>query len=342
MTDELSSGVTRSARDWASLLNRYREPSAARSTFELVVTMSAFGLVWLLMWAVLPLGYGLTLLVALPAAGLLVRLFVVQHDCGHGAFFRTRSTNDWVGRAIGALTLTPYDAWRRSHNTHHASSGNLDERGIGDIDTLTVREYLQRSRWRRLCYRAYRHPLVMFGIGPAYLFLVRHRLPIGYMRNGWEPWITTMATNAATAALVTAMIWLVGAGPFLLVHLPITLLAASMGVWLFYVQHQFEDTYWEHNDDWDFAQAAMQGSSYLKLPKVLQWFTGNIGLHHIHHLSARIPNYELQRCHDENPELQAVNTITLFTSLKCISLRLWDEETQKLVGFGHLRKAQAA
>jgi omega-6 fatty acid desaturase (delta-12 desaturase) len=338
LTDELSSGVTRSARDWASLLNRYREPSAARSIFELAVTMAAFSLVWLLMWAVLPLGYGLTLLLALPAAGLLVRLFVVQHDCGHGAFFRTRSTNDWVGRAIGALTLTPYDAWRRSHNTHHASSGNLDERGIGDIDTLTVREYLQRSRWRRLCYRAYRHPLVMFGIGPAYLFLVRHRLPIGYMRKGWEPWITTMATNAATAALITGMIWLVGAGPFLLVHLPITLLAASMGVWLFYVQHQFEETSWAEDADWKMHEAALHGSSHYDLPPILRWLSGNIGVHHVHHLCSRIPFYRLPEVLRDHPELNETSRLTIRESLDSVRLVLWDEDAKRLISFKDLHR----
>ena len=193
LTDVISPGVTRSAREWASLLSRYREPSPARSALELAVTIVAFCAAWIVMWATLGLGYGLTLLLALPAAGLLLRLFVLQHDCGHGSFFRTRAVNDWVGRIIGTVTLTPYDAWRRSHNAHHASSGNLDERGFGDIDTLTVREYLALSRWHRLRYRAYRHPLVMFGFGPAYLFLVRHRLPVGLMRKGWEPWISTMA-----------------------------------------------------------------------------------------------------------------------------------------------------
>jgi omega-6 fatty acid desaturase (delta-12 desaturase) len=327
-----------SARDWVGILNRYREPSVARSTFELAVTLAAFALVWLLMWAVLPLSYVLTLLLALPAAGLLVRLFIVQHDCGHGAFFRTRGANDWAGRAIGALTLTPYDAWRRSHNSHHASSGNLDERGIGDIDTLTVKEYQQRSRWQRLYYRAYRHPIVMFVIGPAYLFLVKHRLPFGYMRKGWEPWISTMATNAATGVLVAAMIWLVGVGPFLLVHLPITLLAASIGVWLFYVQHQFEETTWVDDSSWNMHEAALHGSSHYDLPLVLRWLSGNIGVHHVHHLCSRIPFYRLPEVLKNHPELNETSKLTIRESLETVRLVLWDEDARRLISFKDFRR----
>ncbi|MEI9901877.1 MAG: fatty acid desaturase [Hyphomicrobium sp.] len=283
----------------------------------------------------------LTLLLALPAAGLLVRLFVVQHDCGHGSFFRTRNTNDWVGRVIGAFTLTPYDAWRRSHNSHHANSGNLDERGIGDIDTLTVREYLGRSPWRRLCYRVYRHPFIMFGIGPAYLFLVRHRLPFGYMRKGWGPWVSTMATNAATATLITAMIWLVGAGPFLLVHLPITLLAASMGVWLFYVQHQFEETTWADDPNWNLHDAALHGSSHYDLPPALHWLSGNIGIHHVHHLCSRIPFYRLPEVLRDHPELGNTSRLTIKESLETVRLALWDEDLRRLISFDELRQRGA-
>jgi omega-6 fatty acid desaturase (delta-12 desaturase) len=269
---------------------------------------------------------------------MLVRLFMLQHDCGHGSFFRTRAVNDWVGRIIGTVTLTPYDAWRRSHNAHHASSGNLDERGFGDIDTLTVREYLALPRWRRLRYRAYRHPLVMFGFGPAYLFLVRHRLPVGLMRKGWEPWISTMATNAATAALIVAMIWLVGAGPFLLVQLPIVLLAASMGVWLFYVQHQFEDTVWAEDPAWNLHEAALHGSSHYDLPPILRWFTANIGVHHVHHLCSRIPFYRLPEVLRDHPELGETSRLTIMESLNSVRLVLWDEERQQLISFRDLQR----
>lgn len=248
------------ARDWASILSRYRDPSPRRSVFELATTACAFVLTWIVTWGTLGLGYWLTLLMAVPAAGFLVRLFMIQHDCGHGALFRHRSTNDWIGRAIGTLTLTPYDFWRRSHNIHHASSGNLQQRGIGDIDTLTVKEYLTLPKWRRLGYWLYRHPLVLLGLGPAYLFLLQHRLPVGLMHEGWRPWISTMATNAAIAVLAGALIWLVGLGPFLLVHVPITLVAASIGVWLFYVQHQFEEM--TSASAWNLHEAALRGSSH--------------------------------------------------------------------------------
>src|ERR1700730_1048438 len=218
------------SRAWTPILMRYRKPSLPRSLSELAITAVPFSLLWLSMCASLGAGYWICLLLAVPTAGFLVRLFMIQHDCGHGAFFRHRRANDWLGRAIGVLTLTPYDCWRRSHAIHHAKPGNLERRGIGDIDTLTTDEYLTMSSWRRLCYRLYRHPLVMFGVGPAYLFIFQHRLPVGEMRNGWGPWISTMSTNAAIALLVVAMMYLVGAGPFLLVQIPITLLAGAIGV----------------------------------------------------------------------------------------------------------------
>jgi fatty acid desaturase len=222
------------ARKWTQILARYREPSPMRGMVELVLTVGLFVLLWMLMWEALGVSYWLCLVLALPGAGLLVRLFMIQHDCGHGSFFRHRLANDWVGRAIGVLTLTPYDFWRRTHAIHHASSGNLERRGIGDVDTLTVREYLALPSWRRFGYRLYRSPIVMFGLGPAYMFILKHRLPVGMMRAGWQPWGSTMATNVAIVILVGAIMWLVGVGPFLRVHLPVALLAASIGVWLFY------------------------------------------------------------------------------------------------------------
>jgi acyl-lipid omega-6 desaturase (Delta-12 desaturase) len=235
-------------RALAQLLTRCRQPNNARGIFELVITAAPFFVIWALMLVGVVRSHWIGLLLAVPAAGLLVRLFMIQHDCGHGSFFRGRFANDWVGRAIGVVTLTPYDYWRRNHARHHASSGNLDHRGSGDIDTLTVSEFAARPRWRQILYRLYRHPIVMFGVGPTYLFILRHRLPIGMMRNGWRPWLSTMGTNVAIAVLIAGMIRLVGLGPFLLVHLPITVLAASIGVWLFYVQHQFENTSWSRDE----------------------------------------------------------------------------------------------
>jgi acyl-lipid omega-6 desaturase (Delta-12 desaturase) len=321
-------------RALAHLLGRYREPNSTRGGFELAITAVPFLVIWALMWAALDYGYWIGLLGAVPAAGVLVRLFMIQHDCGHGSFFRGRLANDWVGRVIGVMTLTPYDYWRHNHALHHASSGNLDQRGFGDIDTLTVREFFARPRWGQILYRLYRHPIVMFGVGPTYLFILRHRLPIGMMRYGWKPWLSTMGTNAAIAILVAAMIRLVGFGPFLLVHLPITALASSIGVWLFYIQHQFEDTSWSHDEAWSFHEAALHGSSYYHLPGVLRWFTANIGVHHIHHLCSRIPCYRLPDVLRDHPQLAAVGRLTLLQSLRCVRLALWDEDGRRLISFG--------
>jgi len=315
----------------------YRSPDLGRSVVELLVTIVPFVLLWLLMWLALQIGYGLYLVLAVPTAGFLVRLFMIQHDCGHGAFFRSRQANDWVGRALGVLTLTPYDFWRRTHAVHHATSGNLDRRGMGDIDTLTVREYRSLSRWGRLRYRIYRHPLVMFGLGPAYLFFLQYRLPIGLMRAGWRPWLSTMVTNLAILLLASIGIWIVGVVPFVLVHLPIMLIGASLGVWLFYVQHQFEDTFWAHDRVWSMHEAALHGSSHYDLPLVLRWFTANIGMHHIHHLCSRIPFYRLPRALRHHPDLANIGRLTLGQSLSCVRLVLWDEASRRLISFRELR-----
>ncbi len=315
----------------------YREPHHGRSVFEILVTIVPLVLLWLSMWFALKLGYGLYLLLAVPAAGFLVRLFMIQHDCGHGAFFRHRLANDWVGRVIGVLTLTPYDFWRRTHAVHHATSGNLDRRGIGDIDTLTVAEYLSLSRWGRLRYRVYRHPLVMFGLGPAYLFFLRHRLPFGLMRAGWQPWLSAIATNLSIVLVAAVTIWAIGFGPFLLVQLPVMLISASLGVWLFYVQHQFEDTFWAADRGWNLHDAALRGSSHYDLPIVLRWFTANIGVHHVHHLCSKIPFYRLPQALRQHPELAKVGRLTLVQSILCVRLVLWDEAARRLISFRELR-----
>jgi len=320
----------------------YREPSHLRSVVEILITIVPLVVLWLMMWFALHFGYGLYLLLAVPAAGFLVRLFMIQHDCGHGSFFRHRLANDWIGRAIGVLTLTPYDFWRRTHAVHHATSGNLERRGMGDIDTLTVREYLSLSRWRRLRYRLYRHPLVMFGLGPAYLFILQHRLPVGLMRGGWQPWLSTMATNAAISLVAAATIWAVGVVPFLLVHLPIMLIGASLGVWLFYVQHQFEETFWAHNGAWNVHEASLLGSSHYDLPIVLRWFTANIGIHHVHHLCSRIPFYRLPLALRRHPDLAKIGRITLGQSVSCVRLVLWDETASRLISFRELRTVLGA
>jgi acyl-lipid omega-6 desaturase (Delta-12 desaturase) len=329
----------RPARDWLSVLKSYRGASHARSILEIGITAVPFVLLWISMWLSLRWSYLLTLSIAVPAAGFLVRLFMIQHDCGHGAFFRRRFANDWAGRVIGVLTLTPYDSWRRSHASHHASSGNLDQRGIGDITTLTVAEYVARPLWRRIGYQLYRHPLVLFGLGPAYLFLVQNRFPSNRPLASLRSWLSPMATNAAIAATAAAVIWLVGLQPFLLVQLPIILLAASIGVWLFYVQHQFEDTFWAKAGAWTVHEAALRGSSYYVLPPLMRWFTANIGIHHVHHLCSGIPFYRLSQVLRDHPDLAAVGRITLLESFATVRLALWDERRARMISFRQLRRA---
>jgi acyl-lipid omega-6 desaturase (Delta-12 desaturase) len=320
------------ARQWTPILQRYREPNHGRSLLEVLITAVPFIGLWILAWASLGWSYWLSLAIAIPAAGFLVRLFMIQHDCGHGAFFRHRRVNDWMGRALGVVTLTAYGYWRHSHAIHHATSGNLEGRGIGDIDTVTVREYFAMPWWRRLAYRVYRHPLVMFGIGPAYQFLLKNRLPLGAMRSG-QQWLSTMGTNAAIAVLAGAAMWFAGVKPFMLVHAPIMLLAASIGVWLFYVQHQFENTFWATDKDWSVHKAALHGSSHYDLPALLRWLTANIGIHHVHHLSSRIPFYRLPRVLRDHPSLARAGRLTLRQSFRCIRLTLWDETQRRLVSF---------
>jgi len=331
------------ARVWTQRLLRYREPSTWRSITEIAVSAGPLVALWVTMWLSYRYGFWwLTLILSVPAAGFLVRLFMIQHDCGHGSFFRQKIANDWIGRALGVLTCTPYDFWRRSHAIHHATAGNLERRGIGDIDTLTVKEYLALSRFGRFKYRLYRHPAIMFGVGPAYMFIIQHRLPIGFMRAGWRPWLSTQATNAAAAVIAGLLIWQIGLGAFLLVHLPVTILAATFGVWLFYVQHQFEHTLWEDNRTWNLHEVALHGSSYYVLPSVLRWFTANIGIHHVHHLCSRIPYYRLGRVLKDNPELGEIGRVTLWESVKAVRLVLWDESNRKLISFRDMRRMQNA
>jgi acyl-lipid omega-6 desaturase (Delta-12 desaturase) len=324
--------------NWTARLAEYRVPDNRRASVEIIITALPFALAWGAMWLLLQVSYWLVLIAAVPTAGLLVRMFMIQHDCGHGSLFSNRRVNDWTGRIIGILTFTPYDQWRLSHALHHASTGNLDRRGIGDIDTLTVAEYLKLGRWGRLRYRLYRHPLVMFGLGPAYLFLLQNRLPDSGLKHSNMPWFSTLSTNGAILVVTVLMILLVGIKAFLMIQLPLILLAASAGVWLFYVQHQFERTYWEHQGSWNHDEAALQGSSYYDLPPPLMWFTGNIGVHHLHHLSSRIPFFRLGKVLRKYPELKQVGRLTLLESLRCVRLTLWDETQKRLISFRQMRQ----
>ena len=326
------------ARQLAKALGPFRQASTTRAFRELVVTILPFLAGWASMvFAVLSGHLWLYALMLAPTAGLVVRLFLIQHDCGHGSFFPPRAANDWTGRLIGVITLTPYDYWRRTHAIHHASSGNLSARGIGDIDTLTVREYRARTPWGRLCYRIYRHPAVMFGVGPALLFAIQYRFPRGLTGKA-APWLSTMGTNLGIVAVAVAVISLVGVVPFVLVQVPVTLLAASAGVWLFYVQHQFEATHWSEPPSWSVHEAALHGSSHYDLPPLLRWFTANVGIHHVHHLVSRIPFYRLGEVLTAFPEMRSIGRLTLGQSLACVPLVLWDESRKRLVSFKDARR----
>ncbi|SFL10818.1 omega-6 fatty acid desaturase (delta-12 desaturase) [Methylorubrum salsuginis] len=328
------------ARDVARHCAAFREPIRRLALRQVADTLLPYLILCTLMLGMAANGYALlTLPFAVPAGGLLVRLFIIQHDCGHGSFLPSRRGNDGLGRALSLLTVTPYDSWKRAHALHHASTGDLSRRGTGDIHTLTVREYLALPRRSRLRYRLYRNPFVLIGLGSPLNFLLLQRLPSGVglpWRTAWRDVLTLDAMLLAGLALLTLAVG--GVGPVLWVFLPVISVAAWIGGWLFYVQHQYEETVWEEADAWDFHRAALGGSSYYVLPRVLQWFTGNVGLHHVHHLNSRIPNYRLQECLDGHEILGRVGRLTLRDSLGCLNLALWDEEARKLVGFARVRR----
>jgi omega-6 fatty acid desaturase (delta-12 desaturase) len=330
------------ARAISQDIARYRSPSRLRAGVEVLITVAPLALCWALACLSLHYHVWLGLVMIAPASGFLLRLFMIQHDCGHGAFLPNQQANNWLGRAIGVLTLTPYDYWRQSHAIHHATSGNLDRRILGGVDTLTVDEFQALSPARRFGYRLYRHPVVMFALGPAFVFVIQHRAPFGLMRAGWRPWLSTMITNLAIVVASAGVIWGVGWQAFVLINLPIVLITAAIGVWLFYVQHQFEDTFWARNGEWDVRDAALNGSSHYDLPPVLRWFTANIGLHHIHHLSSRIPYYRLGDVMRDHPQLADVGRLTMMQSFRCVALTLWDEQAGRLVSFRQARAMQAA
>jgi len=315
---------------------KYQNPDTLRSVWQLVNSLIPFIITWYLMYKSLEVSYLFTLLLSLLAAGFLVRIFIIFHDCGHGSFFKSKRANQIIGFTTGVLTFSPYYQWSHDHAVHHATAGDLDRRGVGDIWTMTVHEYNQANLWVRIWYRVYRNPFFMFGVGGIFLFFLKNRFPSKGARK--REYISVMWTNATLLILFVILGLSLGITTLLIIHVPIMLVAATAGIWLFYVQHQFEHVYWDKSDSWSFVRAALEGSSYYKLPKILQWFSGNIGFHHIHHLSPRIPNYYLEKCHFENAVFQNTQPITLLHSLKSLQFRVWDEKQRKLIGFKNLRQ----
>jgi omega-6 fatty acid desaturase (delta-12 desaturase) len=316
---------------------RFQTPSAWRGRWQLVNSFVPYLLLWVAMVYALTVSYWLMLPLAILAAGFLARIFIIFHDCGHGSFFQSRRANQMTGIIAGLLNLTPYRHWRWQHALHHGTSGDLDRRGSGDIWMLTVQEYLESNRLKRVAYRLARNPAVLFVVAPLYVFVVHHRFasPAAPTRERQS----VRGTNLALLAVTVLMSVVMGLRTFLLIQLTVSAFAGALGVWLFYVQHQFEGAHWARGKEWDYTSAALQGSSFYKLPKILQWFTGNIGFHHIHHLSPRIANYHLERCHDADPYFKRIKPVTLLASFKSLTYRLWDERRQRFVGFRHLRTA---
>lgn len=327
--DQLKATVRRLAQHCA----KYKGAVPALAYRQIATTVIPLAILVAAMFATVGLAYWLTLFLAIPTSGLLVRLFIIQHDCGHGSFLPSQKANQIIGRLASVLTMAPYGLWRREHAQHHASSGNLDRRGAGDIDTITVREYEALPPLQKLRYRLYRNPLFLFGFGVPFYFMVIQRLPWLHALPAKDCWKSVIGLNIGLAIFYGPLIAVFGVADVAMVVLPIVHFASALGGWLFFIQHQFEETHWDDGDDWDFQVSAVMGSSYYALPPVLNWFTGNIGLHHIHHLNSTIPNYRLQDCLAASPELQSINRLTLVDSLKCAGLKLWDEDNRRMVGF---------
>lgn len=322
--------------EWNTIVAEYQKPHLGRAWWQIINTIFAYILLWFFMYLCLERYWWIIPLLVILAAGLLVRIFIIFHDCGHGSFFKSRLANEICGFACGILLFTPYYHWRWEHALHHSTSGDLGRRGVGDIWMLTVQEYLEATRWKRFAYRMVRNPIVLFIIAPLFFFIILQRFAARKANSRERESVWWM--NLAIVLMITGMSIIFGIIPYLVIQLTITAITGSAGIWLFYVQHQFEDVYWERSEGWEYTTAALKGSSFYKLPKVLQWFSGNIGFHHIHHLSPRIPNYNLERCHESDPVFQKVKPVTLLSSLKSLSFRLWDESAKKLVSFRYLQK----
>ncbi len=336
---ELSESIKKQRRaevaKWKALVANYQKPSVGRATWQLVNTLGPLFLLWVAMYFTVQFSWLATVPLAVLAGGFVIRAFIIFHDCGHRSFLKSAKANDFWGFVCGIFTFTPYYHWRWEHSVHHATSGDLDRRGIGDIWTMTVAEYDNATPWKRFTYRMVRNPIVLFVIAPVFVFMIRERFPSSGASRRDRNSVWWM--NVAILSYVAIMVAIFGWANYLILQLIVSAVASSAGVWLFYVQHQFEDAYWERGDEWDYTTAAIKGSSFYKLPKVLQWFSGNIGFHHIHHLSPRIPNYNLERCHKSDPMFNEVKPLTLFASFKSLTYRLWDEAEKKLITFGEYK-----
>lgn len=324
---------------WQSIISKYNKPQMTRSVWQLINSLAPYFLLWILMVQTLKISFWLTLPLMFLAAGFLIRIFIIFHDCGHGSFFRSKKLNFYIGSACGILAFTPYHRWTDSHRIHHQTVGNLDKRGHGDVWTLTLDEYLALSPFKRFSYRFFRHPAVLLGIGGLAIFIVGHRFTNRHMSKKQR--LNVYATNMIMLAAAAIASYFIGWQAFLLIQLPVMVFASVGGIYLFYLQHQYDEVYWCRNKDWDYQQMAMHGSSFFKLPGVLRWFTGNIGFHHIHHLGPTIPNYNLPKCHEENNIFQEVKPITFFQSFRSLGIRFWDEANQRAIGLRELRRKRA-
>ena len=336
MTPPLPDSAPAAAPNWRKIVKKYQIPCLKKSLWQIANSMGPYIALWILMYFTVSVSWPLTLGLAILAGMFLVRVFIIFHDCGHGSFFKSKDANNTVGFVAGLMTLTPYRHWRWQHAVHHGTSGNLDERGVGDVWTMTVKEYKAAPLWLKIQYRLTRNPFMLFVLGPLGLFVIYQRF--AYKLANRRDRMDVYKMNACIAVYAAAMTLLFGFWNFLWIQLSVITVCGSLGIWLFYVQHQFEDTYWRAGEEWDYTDSAMQGSSFYRLPAILNWFSGSIGYHHIHHLSSRIPNYNLKACHEAEPFFQQVPELTLRSSLKSMSLRLWDEDTGKLVGYKILRE----
>jgi acyl-lipid omega-6 desaturase (Delta-12 desaturase) len=320
--------------DWMSIISRYNRPDRLKSWWQIINSVGPYIILWVIMVKTISISYWLTLPLAVLAAGFMVRIFIIFHDCGHGSFFKSQKMNNVIGIITGIIVYTPYHKWHHDHKIHHQTVGNLDKRGTGDVMTLTVEEYSKLSAWKKFSYRFYRNPMFLFGIAPILLFVIQNRFTKGYMT--FREKIYVHLTSLAIAGTIAILVMFIGWKTFLMIQLPILYVATVHGVWLFYVQHQYRDVLWEDETGWDYKTTALHGSSWFKLPRVLNWFTGNIGFHHIHHLSPRVPNYNLKKCHYENSLFQSVKPITFFSAFESLLLRLYDKKKKRMIRFSEI------